>query len=206
MTAGAGMDGKLASFLRLELNREQFLVGDALLTRFRPRVQLQASPGRVVNSVTLDTYFGDEIDFDNAREGSGLTLTGTVTVRPGPHTELAARSSNRWVNVDAGAGHEGRLFRAAVERLRATYMFNSRSFVRLIGQYVVTTRDPSLYTFAVPQKSESLNGSALFAYKLNWQTVLYAGYGDDREFTGVTGRIEPASRQVFTKLSYAWQQ
>jgi hypothetical protein len=206
MTAGAGMDGKLASFLRLELNREQFLVGDALLTRFRPRVQLQASPGRVVNSVTLDTYFGDEIDFDNAREGSGLTLTGTVTVRPGPHTELAARSSNRWVNVDAGGGHQGRLFRAAVERLRATYMFNARSFVRLIGQYVVTTRDPSLYTFAVSQKSESLNGSALFAYKLNWQTVLYAGYGDDREFTGVTGRIEPASRQVFTKLSYAWQQ
>ena len=202
----AGMDGKLNSFLRLELNREDFRVGNELLSRFRPRVQAQASPGRLVNSVTLDTYFGDEIDFDNGREGKGLTLTGTVTLRPGPHTELAARTSGRWLNVDAGGGHEGRLFRAEVERLRATYMFNSRCFLRLIGQYVMTRRDVSLYTFSVPAQDQSFSSSALFAYKLDWQTVLFMGYGDDREFTYTTARLEPAQRQVFAKLSYAWQR
>ncbi len=64
----------------------------------------------------------------------------------------------------------------------------------------------SLYTFAVPAKSERFSSSALFAYKLNWQTVLYAGYGDEREFTDVTARLEPSARQAFAKLSYAWQR
>jgi hypothetical protein len=108
--------------------------------------------------------------------------------------------------VDAGGGHSGRLFAAEVERLRATYMFNSRMFLRLIGQYVLTKRDVTLYTFAVPEKDADFSSSALFAYKLNWQTVLYAGYGDDRTFTDVTGKLEDSSRQVFAKVSYAWQK
>ena len=71
----------------------------------------------------------------------------------------------------------------------------------------MTRRDPSLYTFASwTAREQSFGASALFAYKLNWQTVLYVGYGDDREFTDVTGKLEPASRQAFAKISYAWQR
>ena len=44
-------------------------------------------------------------------------------------------------------------------------------FFRVIGQYLETTRDPVLWTFAVPEKERQFSGSALFAYKLNWQTV-----------------------------------
>lgn len=204
-SVGAGMDGKLASFVRLELNRDEFRVGDGLLQRLRPRVQIQASPGRVVNSITVDSYFGQEIDFANGREGTGASVTATASVRPGAHVELSNSASGRWLNVDAGA-RSGRLFSAYVERLRGTYMFNSRCFVRLIGQYVTTRRDPSLYTFPVAAKDEGFSASALFAYKLNWQTVLYAGFGDDRSFTDVTGKIEPVSRQAFAKMSYAWQK
>jgi len=204
LSIGAGMDGKLASFLRLELNRDAFRVGDELLERFRPRVQLQASPGRLVNSVVLDSFFGEEIDFANARRGIGASLSTSVNLRPTPHLEVGNTANVRWLNVGAD-GRSGRLFVAWVERVKATYMFNSRCFVRLIGQYVTTRRDPTLYKFAVPQKDEGFGSSALFAYKLNWQTVLYAGYGDDRTYTDVTGRIEPVSRQAFAKLSYAWQ-
>ncbi len=206
VAVGSGMDARLSSFFRVDLNADAVRVGDALLRRFRPRIQLQASPGRVLNSLSLDAYVGEEIDFDNAREGNGLTLAGTFTLRPGPHLELSNRTSGRWLNVDAGAGRSGRLFRAGIERLRATYMFNSRCFLRLIGQYIVTKRDVSLYTFAVPEKSASFSSSALFAYKLNWQTVLYAGYGDDRLYADPTGRLEPVARQAFAKVSYAWQQ
>lgn len=206
VSIGAGMDGKLASFLRLELNRDDIRVGPVLLGRFRPRVQVQASPGRIVNTVAVDTHFGDEIDFANGREGRGATVATTLNLRPGAHLELSNRASARWLNVEAGAGRRGRLFTAWIERLRATYMFNSRCFLRLIGQYVVTTRDLSLYAFAVPEKDQAFGSSALFAYKLDWQTVLYAGYGDDRVFTDATGNLEPATRQVFAKMSYAWQR
>ena len=47
--------------------------------------------------------------------------------------------------------------------------------------------------------------SALFAYKLNWQSVLFVGYGDDRERSDLD-RLEPSSRQFFVKVSYAFQR
>jgi hypothetical protein len=78
--------------------------------------------------------------------------------------------------------------------------------VRLIGQYVQTRRDTSLYTFPVAAKDAGLTLSGLFAYKLNWQTVLYLGYGDDRAFAESTDQLERSGRQAFAKVSYALQR
>ena len=202
---GTGFDGKWNSFTRVELNRDQLRVGSALLQRFRPRFYVQSSPGRVINFFSIDSYFGDEIDFANGREGSGVTLIGTVSVRPGDHLELRADASRRWFDVDDAGGSSGRLFTARAERLRATWSFNARSLVRVVGQFVETRRDTSLYLSPRAPKGASLSGSGLFAYKLNWQTVLYAGYGDERSFAASTDELEPSSRQWFTKVSYAWQ-
>jgi len=64
----------------------------------------------------------------------------------------------------------------------------------------------ALYTFAVPAKVAGFSGSALFAYKINWQTVFYLGYGDNRDFAETTDRLEPSQRQSFAKISYAFQR
>jgi hypothetical protein len=205
ISVGSGADGRWNSFTRVELNQDDILVGNEVLSRFRPRFYTQLSPNRFINLIVLDAYFGDEIDFDNAREGKGLTLATTLTLRPGAHLEFRNDASGRWLNVDAANGQSAELFHAGVERLRATYSFSSRSFVRLIGQYELTVRDTSLYTFPVSPKEAKFGGSALFAYKLNWQTVLYAGYGDNREFLERTDKLEPSARQLFAKISYAWQ-
>jgi len=207
VSIGAGADGRWNSFTRIELNRDNVLVGNRWLQRFRPHIVEQASPSFILNLVAVDAYVGDEIDFANVRQGSGATIVGTISLRPDKHLELRGNSSVRWLDVDKGGGAgKGRLFTAQVQRLRATWAFNARSFVRLIGQFVETRRDPALYTFSVARKSADFSSSALFAYKLNWQTVLYAGYGDDRTFATVTDQLEPSSRQVFAKISYAWQR
>ena len=205
-SVGTGMDGRLNSFLRVELNRDEMRVGNALLQRFRPRVYLESSPGRLLNFFSIDYYVGDEIDFDNGREGRGTTLIGDVLLRPSNHLELRGDASTRWLHVTAADGHSGRLFTAQIERLRATWSFTARSFVRLIGQYVQTKRDVSLYTFAIAPKEADFNSSALLAYKLNWQTVIYLGYGDSRTFAELADRLENAGHQAFAKVSYAWQQ
>ena len=205
-SVAAGMDGKLNSFIRVELNRDDFRVGNQTLKRFRPRLHFDSSPGRFINYFLIEADVLDEIDFANGREGSGTTLTTSFTLRPSGHLELVDDAKGRWLNVDAGGGHKGRLVSDLAERLRATYSFNSRSFVRLIGQYTRTKRDVSLYTFTVRPKVEGFSSSALAAYKLNWQTVLFVGYGDQRTFLAATDQMEKAGRQAFAKVSYAWQQ
>jgi len=205
-SAGAGMDGRWNSFFRFELNRDDIRVGNEIFSRFRPYFTVQSSPGRILNSISIETFVGDEIDFANARKGSGATLKGSVTVRPDNHLELRGNASGRWLHVDDPSLGSGRLFLAQVERLRVSYSFNARSFARLIGQYVQTSRDTALYTYSVPRKDAAFSASALFAYKLNWQTVFYLGYGDDREFSEITDHLERSGRQGFAKLSYALQR
>jgi hypothetical protein len=202
---GFGADGRWSSFTRLELNYDEILVGGQMLKRFRPRLELDASPSRAFGNLQFIGYFVDEIDFDNAREGTGANLSLSGTCRPDDHAELTFTGSTRWVNVDDPALGAGRLFTASLGRVRGTYMFNSRCFARLIGQYLETTREPALYTFSVSPKSAGLSLSGLFAYKLNWQTVFYAGYGDDNLYSSTTSQMEQFRQQAFLKISYAWQ-
>lgn len=206
VSAGAGMDGRWNSFIRIEANRDDIKVGNAMFSRFRPYFTVQSSPGRILNNFTIEAYVGDEIDFSNARKGSGTTLIGSMTVRPNNKLEIRANASGRWLHVDDPTLGSGRLFSAQVERVRTSWSFNSRSFVRLIGQYVQTARDTTLYTFSVPRKDASFSFSSLFAYKLNWQTVFFIGYGDEREFDEITDRLQRSGRQAFAKVSYALQR
>jgi hypothetical protein len=202
---GAGADGRFASFTRIELNRDEFRVGGRLLQRFRPRLSIEASPTRALNNLSFSVASGDEIDFDNARRGSGTNISLSGTFRPDVHTALSLTTALRWLDVDAGAAGSGRLFTAQLERLRGTYMFNSRMFVRVIAQHVQTRRDPALYTRTMESKSADLSLSGLFAYKINFQTVLYAGYGDQSTYSSSTAQLEKSGRQAFAKVSYAWQ-
>jgi hypothetical protein len=57
----------------------------------------------------------------------------------------------------------------------------------------------------VDARSGTFGGSALFSYKLNWQSVMFVGYGDDRELLDER-RLERVDRQLFVKLSYAFQR
>jgi len=36
--------------------------------------------------------------------------------------------------------------------------------------------------------------------------VLFVGYGDERTLADLTGRLERANRELFLKVSYAWQR
>jgi hypothetical protein len=205
-SVGAGADGRWSSFFRVELNRDDIKVGTRVFTRWRPYATVQASPGRVLNNVSAEVFFGDEIDFDNGRQGRGVTITGSMTLQPNDHLSVNARSSSRWLDVDDPALGSGRLFVAQVERLRTSWSFDAHTFIRLIGQYVQTRREPALYLFPVDRRESQLTLSALVAYKLNWQTVVYAGYGDDRAYAPWTDRLERSGRQLFAKVSYALQR
>lgn len=197
---GIAMDGRWNSFTRFSLASGRVEAGNGPIQRTRLLYTLQANPGRVINRLDLNGWVGEEIDFANSRPGNGAKIAFNATIRPTDHLELTANTEYRWLDVE----HGQRLFDAQVERLKATYTFNSRSYLRLIGQHVRTDRNPDLYNSPVDAHSGTFDLSALFAYKLNWQTVFFLGYGDQSALTEAE-EFEPASRSAFLKISYAFQ-
>ena len=165
----------------------------------------QIDPGRRFSRIGFNVALGDAIDFANGRVGQGGDFALFGTVKPTDHLALDFNADRQWLDVDAGGGLEGRLFTAQIERLKVTYNFTARAFLRVIGEYLDVDRDPRLYTSTVSASSGSFAGSALFAYQINWQTVLFVGYADDR-LQNRLGDLQRADRLLFVKISYAFQR
>ena len=163
-----------------------------------------ASPSSLFPSLEVDADYGQQADVDNVRVGTGGTITLFATIRPGDHLSLNLRLQQRWIDETFDGVH-GRVFTARIARLKAMYVFNARMLVRLIGQYVDTTRNPFFYVSPVAAKDGNFAGSFLFSYKLNWQTVVFVGYGDNRTLVE-DGSLVRADRQFFFKVSYAFQR
>jgi len=206
-----GFDAILNSFVRVELETgERRAIEKSFSYRqIHPTIELQ--PGQVISYVSLVGNFGDQLDYANDRVGDGGTLTLTSDVRPTDHLLLGLSASRRQIDVTAEDGRSGRksgrLFTADVARLRANYTFSSRSWVRLIGQWIHTERDLSLYRHPENFSAETgdFSTSGVFAYKLNWQTVRFVGYADNRELDERSD-LQIADRQLFFKVSYAFQR
>lgn len=110
-----------------------------------------------------------------------MTVNANAIVQPTDHFALDLVFEHALAERRQPAGGAARLLTQSVSRVKGTYTFTSRLFVRVIGQYISTSRDPSLFVSRVGARAGTFNGSALFAYKLNWQSVMFVGYGDDRE-------------------------
>ena len=206
ISPGFGTDGLWSSSTRIRVGFDRVRAGDVTIPRTQLLYTLQFSPSRAISLISLDGFLGEEVDFVGARPGHGGRVTASANIRPSDHLELQFDSDLRWLNVKPfEGGGERRLFTAQVERLKATYNFTARSYLRAIGQYILIERNPSLYPSPVSEREGSFSGSLLFAFKLNWQTVLFAGYGDNRTVTE-ENRLEKADRQFFMKVSYAFQR
>jgi hypothetical protein len=199
---GAGMDTKLSGFMQfrfLDTGSRVGVPGDnERAQRFAYIVRL--SPSRFVSQLSADGRVGEEFDFANARLGHGAIVNLLARINPTRHLEVEVVQNQQLLNVEGQ-----RVFTARVSRLRGVYTFTPRSFVRTIVQYVSTDRDQALYVEPVDATSAFMSSSILFAYKLNWQSVLFVGYGDDREQSDLS-RLEKSGRQAFVKVSYAFQR
>jgi Domain of unknown function (DUF5916) len=204
ITPGFAMDTLWNSFVRVEFAFEDVRGIERTFRRNQIRPQVTTHPGRIVSQLSVSATLGDEIDFANDRLGRGTTVTLSGDLRPTDHLQLTVNASRRALDVTAEDGRSGRLFTAEVGRLRTVYTFTARSWLRLIGQWTDTARDPSLYASEVDERSRTFSGSVVFAYKLNWQTVLFVGGSDNRALDGFD-RLQVADRQLFLKLSYAFQ-
>lgn len=168
---------------------QKIRVGDKLLTQSYGTLMFQVDPSRRLSRITFTVRAGDNIDFQTARVGRGLALSGAATIRPIDRLSFDLNLNHETLDIEGS-----RLFTAVIERLKTTYSFSTNSLVRVIGQYV-TTRFPD-------SREGQFSGSVLYSYRVNWQTVLYVGYGDDRVLLA-NDSLARAQRSFFTKISYA---
>jgi hypothetical protein len=208
---GVQIQGLWNSFIDVEHHTETVRAGNHLFDTRYFVTTVQLSPPFQLTDVVLNLTLGDDVDFENQRPARGMTASLQGTWRPTDHLALQLIGSRRQLDVSpAGTGPRNeRLFTADVERVKATYTFTSRAFLRLVAQRVRTLSNPGLYDPAlgpIPARdADEVTGSALFAYKINWQTVLFLGYSDDRALS-VEDRLAPIGRALFFKISYAFQR
>ena len=161
---------------------------------------LKATPSMMLPTVTLDGSFGERVDYLGVRIGKGGSFTFTSSVRPTTHLEIAANINREWLNVEGA-----QLYSADIDRLKATYVFNAHSLARIVAQRSNVDRTLSLYRESVSPRDGDFTLSALYGYRVNWQTTFFIGYGDFR-LLDETERLLPNHRSVFMKASYAFQR
>ncbi len=199
------LETKYNGSVLLELRNERIRAGTELLSRRRLVYGVGAVPSRFFAGIAIDGAIGEEIDFEGSRTGKGGWFAASVVFRPGDHLRLDLSGEVRWMDVDLPDGRSPRLFTAHVERMNATWTLTARAWVRVIGQYVGAWQAPELYPTDVEAESGSFSASALLGYRLNWQSVVFLGYGDARTLSE-DGGLPPESRQLFLKVSYAFQR
>ncbi len=163
------------------------------------------------------------------------TLSANSTLRPGlragmflrmgDQLDLAASRMGRisdwqpWLEMDIGRGinlnfnytHQrlrrdgGTAFDAKVIDSRISWQLDPRQRLRLSLQGSDVARDPALYTRQVNRRARDLASQLLYSYKLNPRSALYAGYSQGGYSDDLQNDLFANSRNVFLKLSYAWQ-
>ena len=204
-SAGCGMSGRYNSFMRFRFAREDVMAGVRTFERDQFYYTFDFQPGGRCSQVYLTGIAGDEVDFTHARLGNGHTVNLNLTFQPADTLKIDLAGSRQYLDVDDLSGNRARLFTATVARIQSTYFLSAKSYFRLIAQKVETARNASLYTKEIPDESGYFSGSALFAYKLNWQSLIFLGYGQNQDLSDL-GKYEKSGRDVFVKVSYAFQR
>ena len=204
---GVGMDTRWNGFMQFRYVDNRTRALNDVIAQHQFAYYVQMSPSRRLAFVMVNGTLGQDIDFDNARPAHGYTFNSGLTLQTTNHFAVDVVANVRSLNVDVAARPGAPLLTERVSRLKGTYTFTSRLFVRVIGQYVSTTRDPTLFIDSVDARDASFGGSALLAYKINWQSVMFVGYGDNRENPDPNrGTLQPLDHSVFVKISYAFQR
>ncbi|HWW60311.1 MAG TPA: DUF5916 domain-containing protein [Thermoanaerobaculia bacterium] len=190
---GVEFRGKWGSDGWLQVNAESERVGSRLLGKRSVDFMLRAVPRRWMPAIQLNGIAGEKIDYAGARVGTGANVNLSGTIRPTDHLELQLKTTRDWLDLEGG-----RLYDARIDWLKLTYTFTARSLMRLIGQ-----QSDVVQQIGPRDRNRSL--SALYGYKVNWQTLFFVGYGDASITTGRNTLVRSA-RSVFMKVSYAFQR
>jgi hypothetical protein len=163
-------------------------------------------------NLSMQVNRGEQIDFTNQRLADSRRIGPQIDWNATRHLLVRLRYSKDRLSMQDGPT----IFDAQLVDLRLTWQFNVRSFVRLTLQDQEIDRNLATYrtdpdnnpatppVTLPPARTSTFASQLLYSYKLNPQTVLFAGYSDNSVENLTTREFEKTGRTFFFKLSYAW--
>jgi len=158
--------------------------------------------GRV--GFSLVGVVGDAIDYANGGKARQLRVEPAVDLRLGSREELRVSLARQRLTRS-----DRQILQADLVQLRAVHNFSARSFIRVVGQFRISRRNPEAFRDAVDAETRNVMTQFLYAYKVNPQTVVFVGYSDGRlgtlDETFTRTPVTLTGRTLFLKLGYAWR-
>jgi hypothetical protein len=167
-------------------------------SNFRHNLDVSIRPSGAV-SLFLDSSYGYNVDFANARRARATRYTAGTTLNAFARLTGEVTLTEQRFSTEA----RQRIFIARLTQGQANYHFTPRAFARVILQYTDVSRNAAAYLQPVPPATRRLFSQLLFSYKVNPQSVLLAGYSDNAD-GGTTPDLVRTDRTFFLKVGYAF--
>ena len=192
------MDGPKQSYLNgLFGGSETYWNGKYFDEQFNMiNVGFSPTPNLTISSLIR---YEDVVDFANTRLGYSKRWGPRIRYRFGRHFLLDV--GHQFQDFESDREH---LFSANLTDVRATYQFDTRSFLRLTIQYADRERNQDNYLYPIKGRSRDLGAQLLYSYKVNAATRFFFGYSDSGFQNDDYNSIEYTNRTFFAKFSYAW--
>lgn len=147
----------------------------------------------------VETETGKKLDFRNNRTGRGVQIEPEIRWNVDEHLLVSLNHTYRSLSADGAE-----VFTANMTDLRLAYQFSVRSALRLALIYSAIEHNPDNNRTPVKTRNRELGSQLLYSYKINPQTLIYAGYSDAALSDDEQEDLTVYQRSIFLKLSYAW--
>jgi hypothetical protein len=190
---GVSFDGTLLGAVEWHPREEARAFNGQIFEQDYWLASVRILPNRRFSYLKLESRYGDELDFGASRLGTGTTIAVLARLSPVDRLQAELSGERHWLDVEGV-----RAFLATVGQAKVTYAFTARSFSRLIGQWDALELGES------GDSDTSFSGSVLYGYRLNWQSILYVGYGNEPGENPLLDRSRHEA--LFVKVAYAFRQ
>lgn len=152
----------------------------------------------------LEGTFGDTIDFINNRVGKERNLLPTIEYSFSEHFRSSLNYEYDYLEAE---GTE--VFTAHIADFRFNYNHDLRHAFKFSLIYTDIERNLNNYPGVLPEnyrdaKERDISSQFIYSYKINPQTVIFAGYSDQFKRNDQIENLRRDAYKVFLKFSYAW--
>jgi hypothetical protein len=195
LVVGLAVDGRVQASLDWHPSEKGRALDGRLFDASYWTASARLLPSRRLPYLKLSARYGDEIDIERSLLGTGAALALSATLSPFDRLQAELQGERRWLDAVEGTARV-RQWSASVARAKLTCTFTTRTFVRLVGEWERLDERAGF-------SSHSFVGSALYGYRLNWQSILYLGY-DNAPAPAASGS-RGRRQELFLKLAYAFR-